>query len=535
MKNVKPGVFWPPFILLIAAMGLCLYDLQAFQKTVNAANTWLLSNFTWLFTSSTLAMVMMIVWAYFSKLGDVTIGGKGSEPKVTRWEWFSITLCTTVATGILFWATAEPIFHVYAPPESLGIKPGSGEAVSYAMSTMFLHWSFTPYCIYGVAALAFALAHYNLNKPYSIGSMLSPAFGPRIEGPLGSAVDSIALLTLVLGMAASMGGGILSIAGGMADHWGVPRSIWINGVIALAIGVSFILSATTGLKKGIAFLSNANTQIFFGLAIFVVVFGPTMTMLAIGTDGLGKYFGEFFQKSLFTGVSSGDKWPQWWSVFYWCNWLAWAPVTALFLGSLGKGYTVREFIRMTVFFPSLFAILWMTIFSGTILSFDMNDPGALKVVLDTKGAEAMVYAFLDRLPLSAVVAAIFMFTVFISYVAGADANTEAMACLCEGKSANDPTPSSASLKVVWGALICVVSWVMISFAGGIDGIKILGNLGGLPALLIVGGAMFSLYKIKDLVTGPTAPDPAAASLPNGASADRQPAAAVKAAPVQAAG
>ena len=88
-------------------------------------------------------------------------------------------------------------------------------------------------------------------------------------------------------MAASMGGGILSIAGGMTDLWGVPRSIWINAVIAGAIGVSFILSATTGLKKGIAFLSNANTQIFFGLAIFVVIFGPTVSMLAIGTDGLG--------------------------------------------------------------------------------------------------------------------------------------------------------------------------------------------------------------------------------------------------------
>jgi choline-glycine betaine transporter len=338
-----------------------------------------------------------------------------------------------------------------------------------------------------------------MNKPYSIGSMLSPIFGERMEGKLGSVVDSIALLTLVLGMAASMGGGILSIASGMADHWGVPRSIWIDGLIALAIGVSFILSATTGLKQGIAMLSNANTQIFFGFAIFVVLFGPTVGMLAIGADGLGVYIGEFFQKSLFTGGSSGDKWPQWWSVFYWCNWLAWAPVSALFLGSLGRGYTVREFIRMTVIYPSLFAILWMTIFSGSILSFDMANPGAFKVVLDTKGAEAMVYAFLDKMPFSAIMAAIFMFTVFISYVAGADANTEAMACLCEGKSANDPTPSGTMLKVVWGALICVVSWVMISFAGGIDGIKILSNLGGLPALFIIGGSMFSLFKIKTIL------------------------------------
>jgi choline-glycine betaine transporter len=131
----------------------------------------------------------------------------------------------------------------------------------------------------------------------------------------------------------------------------------------------------------------------------------------------------------------------------------------------------------------------------------MANPGAFKVILDAKGAEAMVFAFLEKLPFTAIMAAIFMFTVFISYVAGADANTEAMACLCEGKSANDPAPSGTMLKVVWGGLICVVSWVMISFAGGIDGIKILSNLGGFPALLIIGGAMFSLFKMKELLVG----------------------------------
>ena len=45
----------------------------------------------------------------------------------------------------------------------------------------------------------------------------------------------------------------------------------------------------------------------------------------------------------------------------------------------------------------------------------------------------------------------------------------------------------------------MVSWVMISFAGGIEGIKILSNLGGLPALFIIGGAMLSLYKISALL------------------------------------
>jgi choline-glycine betaine transporter len=244
-------------------------------------------------------------------------------------------------------------------------------------------------------------------------------------------------------------------------------------------------------------LSSLNTRIFFLICGFVFVCGPTTWILSIGVEGMGVYLGNFIEKSLFTGAASGDQWPQWWTIFYWANWLAWAPITALFLGKISRGYTVREFLVINMMLPALFACVWMSIFSGTALSMDMNGDGLLNKALQATGAESVVYAMLDNLPLAGITAAVFIFVSFLSYVTAADSNTEAMSNLCsedcEASLSGDTQAHGASLKLklIWGGTIGFVAWVMTSFAG-VDGIKMMSNLGGLPALVIVLGCNVAL-------------------------------------------
>lgn len=495
--NIRPLVFWPPFLLLLTAVILSFVNLDGFLGVTSAINSWILDRFSWLFSLGTLVMVGTCVWVYFSPLGQVRIGGEQAKPLLSKWRWFSIALCTTVAIGILFWATAEPMYHLHSPPSSSGLTAGSSQAATFAMSTMFLHWSFTPYAIYSIPALMFALAYYNLKLPFSLGSALSPILGDKVRGKSGQVIDAIALYALVAGMAASLGTGVLTLAGGLDNMLSVGTGPVVLGLVTLAIVVTFILSAASGLHKGIARLSSLNTRIFFGLIAFVFVFGPTTFILSMGVEGLGSYLGNFFQKSLFTGASSGDQWPQWWTIFYWANWLAWAPITAMFLGKIARGYTVKEFIIMNFVLPALFACVWMSIFSGTALHMDMNNDGLLHKALQATGAESVVYTMFDNLPIAGITAVVFIFVSFLSYVTAADSNTEAIANLCtETSESSDATPEDAGkgnlmLKVVWGATIGFIAWVMTSFAG-IDGIKMMSNLGGLPALFIVLGCNVSL-------------------------------------------
>lgn len=489
---VRKSVFWPPFLLLFCAMAYSFVDLKGYLSLTTAINAWILDTFAWLFSASTFTLLVTTVAVFVSPLGRVRIGGATAKPILTKWRWFSITLCTTVATGILFWSAAEPMYHIYAPPASLDIQPNSADARQFAMATMFMHWSFTPYAIYCVPALVFALCYYNLNKPFSIGSSLSPVFGHRAFGIGGKCIDALALFALVAGMAASLGTGILVLGGGIEAVVGIANTHTVMALVATTIVSTFVVSAVSGLHRGIARLSNLNARVFVFIFAFVLVFGPTHHIVSLGLEGVIGYGESFVARSLNQYPEQEDGWSNSWTVFYWANWFAWAPVTALFLGRISRGYTVREFIVINLILPAVCAILWISAFSGATLHFDQVMNGRFHQVMLEQGPESVIFMLFEALPMTVVLALIFIGVTFLSFVTAADSNTDVISNLCSRENGDGSNLSSPLiLKYIWGISIGVIAWVMVSFAS-IDGVKMMSNLGGLPAMLIIIATNLSL-------------------------------------------
>lgn len=501
MQQLRLSVFLPPFLFLLASAIYSLVDTTGFLAFAKAGNDWILSNFGWLFSISTLAFLGIVIAVYFSPLAKVKIGGASATPLLSKWRWFSITLCTTIAIGILFWGSAEPLYHLHQPPSGFLIEGNSPESARFALATMFLHWTFTPYGIYTLAGLTFALAYYNLKQPFSLGALLYPLIGDRAHGNIGKVIDAISIYALVAGMAASLGAGILTISSGLESVLGISKTPFVLGVVAFAIVATFIISAASGLQKGIRILSDINIRFFFAFGIFVFIFGPTMYILSFGVEAMGEYLQQFLKRSLYTGAASDDNWANSWTIFYWANWLAWTPVTALFLGRLAVGRTVKEFIHYNLIYPSLFGCFWMMIFSGTALHFDMNGiDSPMYTVLQKGGPEAIIYALFARLPFSGVMSFLFLIIAFLSYVTAADSNTSAMAGISSTSISPESPEPPLSIKLVWGITVGVIAWVMVAFAG-IDGIKMASNLGGFPALFLVIAIAFSLLKLMRNVDG----------------------------------
>lgn len=505
--RMRPLVFWPPFILLILSLAASMLDLERFLDVTGGLNSAILDNVGWLFSLTSLVMVMTCLIVFLSPLGRTRIGGENALPILSPWRWFSITLCTTVAVGIMFWSTAEPLHHLHNPPASLDITANSLDATRFSLSTMFLHWSFTPYAIYTVPAVMFAIAHYNMGKPFSLGSLFTPILGDRLIGRPGRLLDALALFALVCGMASSLGTGAMTLAGGVDRFLGTGTGPLALGIVTLAIVAVFTASAASGLQRGIAVLSALNARAFFAFMAFIFLFGPTRDILGYGVESSGAYLGQFIEKSLFTGALADDPWPKDWSIFYWANWMAWAPITALFLGRISRGYTVRQFMLINLVAPALFAIAYVSVTSGSILHMDLSSGGSMHALLQESGPGAMVYALLDELPLGGLSAIAFLTIAFLSYVTAADSNTEAISQLCSNDSqaalAGDGNDDNASyrlpLKILWGCTIGAVAWIMTSFVG-VDGIKMLSNLGGFPALLIVILATASLLRLVSMGT-----------------------------------
>ncbi|MEM1328503.1 MAG: BCCT family transporter [Bacteroidota bacterium] len=494
MSRLRLWVFLPPFLILLFSCIYSLIDQNAFLAQATAINDWILDHFSWLYASTTFLLVLLCIVVYFSPLAKVKIGGEQAQPILSRWRWFSITLTTTVAIGILFWGTAEPLFHLHQPPDGLGIDPNSPAAATFSMSTMFMHWTFTPYAIYTIAGLTFAIGYYNLKQPFSLGAMLYPLLGKRANGRLAKIIDAICLFSLAAGMAASLGAGILTIGGGIEDLFAIENGKVSMGLVTVGIVLCFLISAASGLLKGIRILADINIRAFILLAIFVFLFGPISEQLAVGWSGLKDYVVNFVPRSLpFVGIEDRD-WAHSWTMFYWANWLAWTPITAIFLGRLSYGYTVRDYIHFNWILPAIFGGVWMMIFSGTTLHFDQIESSALYATLQESGVERIIYAVFDRLPASEVMGIIFLLITFLSYITAADSNTSAMSGISStGISPKSPEPSFG-IKLVWGVTIGAIAWIMVSFAG-IDGVKMTSNLGGFPALFLVIAVAIGLVKL----------------------------------------
>ncbi len=493
-KTIRWGVFLLPWLLAVATIALNIANGDAFNAVIMNITSFILDDFDWLFSLVAFICVVLVAAAYFTPFGNVRIGGSKAKPVLNKPNYIWIVLCTIMAAGILLWACAEPMYHYYNPPAS--ITPESPEAISFIMKDIFLEWTFTPMCIYGMPAILFAFLFFNAKKKYTIGSMLYPAISYKKAEKASPVVDCICLFALVCGIAASMGSAVFLIADGTSSlTGGTVRSnalLWM--IIAAVLVSAFVASAISGVLKGIRILSTINSRIYMALGIFVFIFGPTFFILKLTVEGFGTYLSSFCQSSLFVSAADGDGWAMWWPVFYWCNWMAWMPVTSTFLARISRGYSVKECIRVIVVYPALFSVAWLGIFSSSSIYYELSGKGINDAMVNG-GTASATYAVLQQLPIPVVSIALFLGIVFISFVTASDSNTNAMAGLCTKNISTENTESPAWLKIVWGVTVGALCVIFINAFQSTDALKYLSNLGGFPIVFLLIIISISFVKV----------------------------------------
>lgn len=491
--KLRKATFFPPFIILVLIIVISSISKDVFLDLINSINNWIISNVGWVFSIVAVLTLLIAIFAAASKFGDVRLGGKDAKPELSNFSWFSIALTTTIASGILFWGPAEPIAHLMAPPTELtGIEPLTTQAAKYAMETMYLHWTFIPYAIYTVPAVVFGFMYYNGKRPFSITSQMAPVLGSIADRPgTMKTIDAITLFCIGAGMAGSLGQGILNISGGVSDLWGIPSGPFLWLIVAALITGAFVFTAISGLHRGMKVAANINVWGYLLFLLFLLIFGPTTYMFNLGTEAFGGFLSGFFEKALLTGASADSQWPQWWTTFYWCSWMAWAPTTGAFMGRIAYGRTVRQTLGLYAGICAITGALWMTIVGGTSLNFQMTGKVDLVKAYSELGVESIPYEVMNHLPIPKVIIPLFLILIFLSFVTAANSNTTAMAGVSTHGISPDNPEAPKYLKILWGLVVMAVAYIMISLVG-INGVKIIANFGGMFAVLIMVGATASL-------------------------------------------
>jgi choline/carnitine/betaine transport len=446
----------------------------------------IIDNFGWLFVLTSSGFVVLATVLAFSRFGSVRLGRDEERPEFSTASWVAMMFSAGMGIGLMFYGASEPIMHMSSPPPG-SAKAGSEDAARLALEYSYFHWAIHPWAMYAVAGLALAYFGFRKSGNGLISSAFRPLLGDRVDGPLGKSIDILAIFATLFGSAVSLGLGALQVNRGLKEVWGVPDSTALAVSIIAVLTVLFVLSALSGVHRGIQWLSNGNMMLAAVLLLFVFVVGPTVFILESQTEALGGYLASLPKMSFTTGAFGGGEWLSGWTVFYWAWWISWTPFVGTFIARISRGRTIREFIVGVIIAPSLVSVVWFAILGGTALNQEMN--GGHLAAAVAKGEEAGLFATLRNLPWFPVTSVLVIVLVGLFFVSGADAASVVLGMLsCRGSM----TPGRL-VVVLWGALTGLVAAVLL-LAGGLEAVKQVAIIAAFPFLFVMIGLCVSLVK-----------------------------------------
>ncbi|HEU0101018.1 MAG TPA: BCCT family transporter [Mycobacteriales bacterium] len=498
-RPVDRTVFGIAAVLTVAFIAWGVFDSASLGTVSDAVLDGIITDGGWAFVLAASGFVIFALWLAMSRYGRIPLGRDDEAPEFRTVSWIAMMFSAGMGIGLMFYGVAEPLSHFTSPPPATA-APGTPEAFDVAVATTLFHWTLHPWAIYAVAGLAIAYGTFRRGRPQLISSTFIPLFGrKRAEGAFGRAVDILAIVATLFGSAASLGLGALQIGGGLTAGGfmdSVSTTLLVSIIVVLTI--CFILSAVSGVSKGIQLLANVNMVLAGVLALVVFVGGPTVLILNLLPTAIGDYFTNLGEMSARTAATGGDATATWlagWTVFYWAWWISWTPFVGMFIARISRGRTIRQFVAGVILIPSAVSLLWFAIFGGAAINLQRSGTD-----LASRASEGQLFGLLDAMPLGAVLGIIAMLLVAIFFVSGADAASIVMGSLSQRGTIHP----SRSVVVFWGAVMGAIGAVMLLVGGGkgdaLSGIQTITIIMAAPFALVMVAMCVSL--VRDLRTDP---------------------------------
>src|SRR5215207_3717361 len=490
------AVFWVTIAITLAFVLWGVLSLQSFTDVLGAVVGFITRNLGWAYMLITSFFLGFIIFLACSRYGKIKLGGPDDKPEFSNFAWFAMLFQAGMGIGLVFWGVAEPLTHYNTPPLGLA-EARTPEAATLALQTAFFHWCLHPWAMYATIGLAVAYFTYRRGMAnLQISTVFRPLIGDRVDGPIGNAIDILAILATLFGVAVSLGLGTLQIAAGLSKVFGLPHGIGLMLIIIAVTAVAYMLSASTPIDKGVNYLSQASMYLAFVLLIYFLVIGPTILQLNTFTQELGVYLGNIVPQSL--RMSAFDpreaEWLGSWTIFFWATWIAWGPYVGAFIARISRGRTIREFIVGVLVGPSVFSMIWFSVFGAAGIQHDNATNGTFSQTLYNDGAAVALFEFLGQYPLALFTSILALFLIFIFFVAGADAGTVVLGSMSTGGVLNP----RVAIKLTWGVIMALIAAVLlVAGGGGSDALNGLTNgaiLAATPFGLLMIPMCYGLYR-----------------------------------------
>ena len=488
-----PRVFYPALGIILTVVVIAIAFPVRTGSVLALLQGWVVAGLGPYYVVIVAAFVVFAIWMGLSRFGDIKLGKDDDEPEFGLMSWFSMLFAAGMGIGLVFWGASEPLTFFTNPKP--GVTGDSADLASAAMSQTFLHWGFHAWAIYAVVGLSLAYSIHRKGRPVSIRWALEPLLGTRrVKGRLGDAIDVIAIVGTLFGVATSLGLGVKQIAAGLS-YLGVVGDVTNTLLVILIVIITIIATASvvSGVGKGIKWLSNINLGMAGLLLVAVLLLGPTMYLLRVLVQSIGGYFqdvvGLTFATSAYTGQAGLD-FQGAWTVFYWGWWISWAPFVGVFIARISRGRTVRQFIAGVLLVPTLVTFVWFAVMGGSAIRQAWEgDGGGLFDPAVGIISENVLFNFLGQLPLGGILSVLAVIVVAIFFITSADSGSLVIDMLASGGDTNPPKWS----RIMWASLSGIVT-IALLLAGGLAALQTGAILTAIPVSIVMVGMCIATHR-----------------------------------------
>ena len=494
----------PVFPVSAIAILLFTFLTLAFQNQVEplfvGLRDWLTGNLDWFFIASGNIFVLLCLALIVSPLGRVRLGGPDATADYSYVGWFSMLFAAGMGIGLMFFGVSEPMSHYAAAFDGvtvgadgvrtdwapLGGAEGDADAARrLGMAATIFHWGLHPWAIYAVVALALALFSYNKGLPLTLRSAFYPILGEKVWGWPGHVIDILAVLATVFGLATSLGIGAQQASAGLDFLFGLGSTDTVLILLIVVITAIAIVSIIRGLDGGVKLLSEINMGLAALLLLFIILVGPTLSILSGFFANLGAYAQHLPALSMPFGREDSN-FASGWTGFYWAWWISWSPFVGMFIARVSRGRTVREFLIAVLIVPTLLSVLWMTALGGTAIS-QVVDQGLTSV--QDAALELKLFEMLTHLPLTGITSLVGIVLVIVFFITSSDSGSLVIDTIAAGGKTNAPVIQ----RIFWASFEGMVA-IALLLGGGLAALQAMAVSTGLPFTLVLLGACYSIVR-----------------------------------------
>ena len=442
----------------------------------------------WIFTALAAVVLLFLLFVGFSRFGRIPLGKDGEQPAYSMRSWIAMLFAAGMGVGLIFFGAYEPVTYYMTPPPGRA-EPESLQAMHSAMAQTIFHWGLQAWAIYAMVGAAMGYAAYRRGRPL----LISAIFGQRAPGSVwGRLIDAFAVIGILFATAASLGLGTLQIGRGVEVVAGIGpvSNAVLIGIIAV-LTACFLISAVSGIAKGIRLLSNFNMMLAAAVAFFLFVVGPTVFLLNFIPSVVATYFGEMFDM-LSMSASKGpdaEEFMRYWTLFYWAWWVSWAPFVGAFVAQISRGRTLRQYVTVVLLAPTAICVLAFSIFGGTAIWLQRSGSD----IAGAASPEDMLFQMLDALPMSQISSVAVMILLAVFFITSADSASVVMASMSQR---GNPEPTKP-VVAFWALALAGVAAVMLVVGGAnaLQGLQDLVTVAALPFAVILLCIMPAFFRL----------------------------------------